>query len=116
MFEEFDLSGRVAVVTGAGTGIGRATALLLARRGADIVAVGRKRPALDAVVREIEVLGRSGLAVEADVRELDPVQNMVDTAATHFGRLDILVNNAGALTGTSGSPRCRPPSGSATSR
>ncbi|MFS0849346.1 SDR family NAD(P)-dependent oxidoreductase [Novosphingobium panipatense] len=99
MFEEFDLSGRVAVVTGAGTGIGRATALLLAQRGADIVAVGRKRPALDAVVREIEVLGRRGLAVEADVRELGPVQNMVDTAATHFGRLDILVNNAGGAHG-----------------
>ncbi|EZP84776.1 Short-chain dehydrogenase/reductase SDR [Novosphingobium resinovorum] len=108
MFEEFDLTGRVALVTGGGTGIGRAIALLLARRGADIAVAGRKRAPLDAVVAEIEALGRKGLAVEADVRELAPVQAMVETAAVHFGRLDILVNNAGGAHGHVGIAKMDP--------
>lgn len=99
MMEGFDLSGRVAVVTGGGTGIGRATALLLADRGADVAVAGRRREPLDATVAEIEAEGRRALAVEADVRKVESAQALIETVAAHFGRLDILINNAGGAHG-----------------
>ncbi|MFC0204931.1 SDR family NAD(P)-dependent oxidoreductase [Novosphingobium soli] len=108
MLQEFDLSGRVALVTGGGTGIGRAIALLLAKRGANVALAGRKRAPLDGVVAEVEALGRRGLALEADVRELARAQAMVESAATHFGRLDILVNNAGGAHGHVGLAKMDP--------
>lgn len=92
---EFDLTGRVALVTGGGTGIGRATALLLAERGADIAIAGRRREPLDEVAAAVSALGRKALAIEADVRDAEAVGRMVDKVARHFGRLDILINNAG---------------------
>ncbi|MDE8651047.1 SDR family NAD(P)-dependent oxidoreductase [Novosphingobium album (ex Liu et al. 2023)] len=92
---EFDLSGRVALVTGGGTGIGRATALLLAERGADVAVSGRRREPLAATVHDIEALGRKALAVEADVRDVASVHAMVAAVIARFGKLDILINNAG---------------------
>ena len=94
----FALDGRVAVVTGAGTGIGRGVALVLAEHGADIVLAGRRPEPLEATARDIEALGRRALVVPTDVTELEQCKRLVDRAVDEFGRLDILVNNAGGST------------------
>lgn len=95
MLEGFDLSGRVALITGGSMGIGRATALLLAERGADIAISGRRRSPLDQTAEDIRALGRRALAVEADMSRPEDAQRLVDAAIAEFGRIDILVNNAG---------------------
>jgi len=99
MLPEFDLSGRVALVTGGGTGIGRATALLLAERGADVAVAGRRAEPLEKTAADIEALGRRALAVPCDVRKAEAVREMVARVAGHFGRIDILINNAGGAHG-----------------
>ncbi|MFQ5693457.1 MAG: SDR family NAD(P)-dependent oxidoreductase, partial [Nitrospinota bacterium] len=95
VLDHFHLKGRKAVVTGAGGGIGRAIALALADAGADVAAAGRNREPLDALVREIEALGRRGLAVAADVSDEDAVAAFRDRVQEAFGAVHILVNNAG---------------------
>jgi citronellol/citronellal dehydrogenase len=85
-------AGKVALVTGGGTGIGRATAVELARTGAKIVVCGRRAEPLEAVQAE---LGEDCLAVPTDVREPEQVAALVDRALERFGRIDVLVNNAG---------------------
>src|SRR6478735_7632761 len=87
--------GTVAVVTGGGTGIGRAVALDLARCGADVVICGRRREPLANTAAVIEALGSRVLAVPADIREQTCVHRVVDAALERFGRIDTLVNNAG---------------------
>ena len=91
----FDLSGRVAVVTGANTGIGQAIAVALAEAGADVACVGRT-PAEETVSR-IRALGRRAEIVSADLSSIEPVGRVVDETIAKFGRLDILVNNAGII-------------------
>lgn len=94
-FPRFDLEGRVALVTGAARGIGRAVALAMAKSGADVV-LGLRDPANgEQLEREIEGLGRRTLRLGMDVRDLGQISDAVLTAAAAFGRLDILVNNAG---------------------
>ncbi len=91
-----DLTGRVAIVTGGGTGIGATIAQLFAEHGADVVIAGRKVDRLDTTAAEITAAtGRRALAVQTDVREDDQVQNLIDTTASEFGQIDILINNAG---------------------
>ena len=85
-------AGKVALVTGGGTGIGRATAMELARTGAKVVVCGRRPEPLEAVQAE---LGEDCLAVPTDVREPEQVVALVDRALERFGRIDVLVNNAG---------------------
>jgi citronellol/citronellal dehydrogenase len=99
-----DLSGRVAVVTGASRGIGKALALRLAREGADVVIAAKSEQSTDRLpgsIHEtadaIRALGRRALAVHTDVRDEDAIRNMVERTVAEFGRLDILVNNAGAI-------------------
>jgi 3-oxoacyl-[acyl-carrier protein] reductase len=93
----FLLNGRVALVTGASRGIGRATALILAVAGCDLVLVGRDAGALDAVAGDVAAAGRSALVAPGDVRADElPARVIADTLA-RFGRLDVLVNNAGTL-------------------
>ncbi len=90
------LEGRVAVVTGGSRGIGRAIALELARRGANVVVnYVSSSGAADEVVAEIEKLGRKGLAVQADVANVEQANHLIKTAADTLGQIDILVNNAG---------------------
>jgi len=90
-----ELAGKVAIVTGAGRNIGRAIALALADAGASIVVNARNNKAeAEAVAREIEAAGRKAMVHMGDVANAADVQDMVETAARHFGRIDILVNNA----------------------
>ena len=88
-------SGRVALVSGGGTGIGRATALELAATGARVVVCGRRPDPLEGTRAEIESAGGECLAVPADVREEEEVAHVVDSALDRFGHVDVLVNNAG---------------------
>ena len=91
----FDLSGRVAVVTGANTGIGQAIAVALAEAGADVACVGRT-PAEETAAR-IRALGRRAEIVSADLSTIEPVGRVVDETVARLGGLDILVNNAGII-------------------
>jgi NAD(P)-dependent dehydrogenase (short-subunit alcohol dehydrogenase family) len=91
----FDLSGRVAVVMGGTTGLGRAIALGLAEAGANVVASSRRAEQVERMVAEIEGLGRRPLRVTSDVVDRASVQTLHDAVMREFGRVDILVNAAG---------------------
>ena len=88
-------AGRVALITGGGTGIGRATASELASTGAAVVICGRREDPLNSTANEIERAGGTCLAVPADVRDPEQVARLVDAAMERFGAIDVLVNNAG---------------------
>jgi NAD(P)-dependent dehydrogenase (short-subunit alcohol dehydrogenase family) len=90
-----ELEGQVAIVTGAGRGIGRATALELARMGADIVVAELDRANADRTATEVWALGRRALAVPTDVTSRTDLKAMIERTRAEFGRIDILVNNAG---------------------
>ena len=91
----FSLDGRVAVVTGGSSGIGRAIAGALARAGARVVVIARGQQRLDDVVRELRAAGRSAVAVRADMADRSALAAAADAAASEFGEPDILVNSAG---------------------
>ena len=91
----FDLSGKIAIVTGGNGGIGLGMARGLARAGAHVVVAGRNTSKSMAAVREIEGLGGQGSAFTVDVADEESVRRMMDDVRGRFGRLDILVNNAG---------------------
>jgi len=89
------LEGKVAIITGAGRGTGKATALAFAREGAKVVGtVDRRTEELEATVKEIEKAGGEALAVKADVAKLSDIEAMVKQTTDKFGKIDILVNNA----------------------
>jgi NAD(P)-dependent dehydrogenase (short-subunit alcohol dehydrogenase family) len=94
-FPRFDLSGDVALVTGAARGLGRAISLALAHAGADVALGLRDLKTGNDLTREIESMGRRVLPLQMDMTQLDQISRAVDETATNFGRLDILVNNAG---------------------
>jgi citronellol/citronellal dehydrogenase len=103
-FDLPDLSGQVALITGASRGIGKVIALALAEAGADIVVAAKSEKSRDSLpgsihetADEIRALGRRALAVKTDVRKAEEVEAMVASALEEFGRIDILLNNAGAM-------------------
>ncbi len=95
ILESFSLQGQVAVITGAGRGLGRAIALAYAQAGADVVCSARTLADVEAVAGEIRALGRRALAVSCDVNNADQRQALVDAAAEGMGKITHLVNNAG---------------------
>src|SRR5215470_15383283 len=86
---------QVVLITGALTGIGRATALAFAREGAHVVVSGRRDDAGEALAAELSTLGTEAAYVHADVRDDGDVRKLVDTTVSRFGRIDVAVNNAG---------------------
>jgi 7-alpha-hydroxysteroid dehydrogenase len=95
VLDRFRLDGRVAIVTGAGKGIGAACARALAEAGADVVCAARTAADIEAVAADVRAAGRRALAVPTDVTETAQLEHLVDAAATEMGRIDVLVNNAG---------------------
>jgi NAD(P)-dependent dehydrogenase (short-subunit alcohol dehydrogenase family) len=91
----FDLTDKVVMITGGGTGVGRATAVLMSAMGANVVVAGRRESLLDETVAEIEAQGGKAAAVITDVRRSAECEALVDRAVAAFGSVDILVNNAG---------------------
>ena len=94
----FDLTDRVAIVTGAGRGIGRAIALGFAQAGADVVAAARTASQIEDTAAKIQNEGRKALAVPTDVCDVDQIKNLLSKTLDAFGKVDILVNNAGGAT------------------
>ncbi len=91
------LKDKVAIVTGAGAGIGKAIVLRFAREGAKVVAAGRSKKDLDALVSDLQEWGATAMAVEADVSSPVAVAAIFDKALARFGRIDVVVNNAGIM-------------------
>lgn len=91
----FDLSGKVAIVTGASRGLGQYFGRALATAGADLVITSRSLETLAPFQKEIESMGRRALPLQLDVRDFDSIQQMVEEAWRHYGQIEILVNNAG---------------------
>jgi NAD(P)-dependent dehydrogenase (short-subunit alcohol dehydrogenase family) len=91
----FDLTGKVAVVTGASRGLGQYFSRALAGAGADLVITSRKLESLNAFSQELESMGRRALPLELEVQDYESIQQMVEKACRHYGKIDILVNNAG---------------------
>ncbi len=95
MADLFDLTGKVALVTGGSRGLGRSMCLAFAERGADLVVVSRKQDSCEALAHEIEALGRRALPVGVNVGDWQQIDRLVEDAYAAFGKIDILVNNAG---------------------
>ena len=96
------LAGRVALITGSGRGIGKASATVLAKAGADIVINDLQADRTQASANEIESLGTKVLGISADVTKSEQVNDMVDKVMTSFGKIDILINNVGMTRGVPG--------------
>lgn len=94
------LEGRVAVVTGASSGIGEACALVFVQKGAKVVLAARRAERLEKLVAKIEAMGGEALAVATDVTDEAAVQNLFDQAVARFGTVDVLINNAGIADST----------------
>jgi 7-alpha-hydroxysteroid dehydrogenase len=95
ILDRFRLDGKVAIVSGAGKGIGRGIAIAFAEAGADVVCAARTASDVEAVAAEVESLGRRALAVPTDVMQTEQLDHLVATTVAELGRVDVLVNNAG---------------------
>jgi len=98
VLDKFDLSGKVAVVTGAGRGLGRAMSVSLADAGADLVLTARTTAQIEETAELVRARGQQALPVTFDVTDSADVRAMIDATITHYGRIDVLVNNAGGAT------------------
>ena len=95
--KDMKLKGKVAIITGAGRGLGRASALEMAKEGAYLVILSRTLPEIEATSRMIEKVGGNALSLKADISRPTNVQEAVDKAQSHFGKIDILMNNAAII-------------------
>src|SRR5579862_2059038 len=95
----FNLTGRVAIITGGSVGLGRQMADGLAEMGADLVLCSRKKDRCEQAAQELRALGVQALALACDVKDPASIQRVVDTCVERFGRIDILINNAGTSWG-----------------
>ena len=93
--KEYSIEGKVAIVTGAGRGLGKAISLILAEAGADVTVVARTAKQIEETAEEIHQLGQNVLAIPNDVTQEDQVKHAVEETLRQFGKIDILVNNAG---------------------
>jgi len=93
------LSGKIAIVTGSSSGIGKAIALRFAEEGASVVIAARRVELCQEVLQSIQDHGGQGMSVPTDVREESQVENLIDQTVQRYGRLDLLVNNAGVFSG-----------------
>ncbi|MCX6000159.1 MAG: SDR family oxidoreductase [Chloroflexi bacterium] len=93
--DKFSLNGKVAIVTGAGRGIGKGVALAFAQAGADVVCVARTVSQIEATAAEVRTLGRKALAIPCDTKDATQIDHMVKTTRDKLGGIDIMVNNAG---------------------
>jgi len=99
-----ELKDRVTVITGGGTGLGKAMALALAKAGSDIVVAARRTGPIEQTAREVTDLGRKALAVSTDVTDSRQVNHLIETTLSEMGKLDILINNAGIVRGQGRKP------------
>ena len=97
ILDEFKLDGRVALVTGASSGLGQAMAVALAEAGADVACHGRAADAVEETCRLIEGIGRRTVAAEGEMSDKDVPTRLIDNVVAEFGRIDILINNAGTI-------------------
>ena len=95
MLEALSLDGRAIVITGGGTGLGRAMVRALARAGADLVIAARRAGPIEEAAEEARALGRKAIAVATDVTDSSQVDGMIGTALDELGKVDVLINNAG---------------------
>jgi len=98
------LNGKVAIVTGGGTGLGKAASLLLAKEGAAVVIAARRVHAIEQTVKDISELGGKAIAIPTDITNTIHVKKMVERTVSELGRIDILVNNAGIVRGQGPKP------------
>ena len=104
MLEQFSLDGNLVIVTGGGTGLGRAMVRALARAGADVVIAARRQAPIEETAAEVELLGRRALAIPTDVSDSGQVERMVARTLEQFGKVDVLINNAGRTSANTPSP------------
>ena len=97
MLESLNLEGKTVIVTGGGTGLGKAMVLAMARAGADIVVAARRQPLIETVAEEVRALGRRALAIPTDVTDSAQINRMVQQTVAEFGKVDVLINNAGIV-------------------
>ena len=93
--EKLRLDGKVAIVTGGGTGLGKGMVLALAEAGADIVIAARRHGPIEATVEQVTAMGRRGVAIPTDITDSSQVDSTVEQVIAEFGKIDILINNAG---------------------
>ena len=105
ILDKFSLEGKVAIVTGGGTGLGKAICHALARAGADVVVAGRTPATIEETASEVRKIGQRSVAIPTDVTDSNQVDNLIKQTLKKFGNVDILVNNAGIARGIEPSPR-----------
>jgi NAD(P)-dependent dehydrogenase (short-subunit alcohol dehydrogenase family) len=105
ILDKFSLKGKVAIVTGGGTGLGKAMCHALAEAGADIVVAARSIGPINETAEEVVKIGRKAIAIPTDVTKSQQVDSLVERAINEFGKIDILINNAGIARGIEASPR-----------